>query len=83
MTALIVSEYWKALDYINFEILISILHYVDFWDGSVTLLGLFIRKIEHIFRIGNDISNHLSTQSGVPQGSILESTLYLIYTAFF
>lgn len=83
ITALILLDYTKAFDFLNHEILISILHYVGFSQNAVGLISSFLSDRTQRVIINKDISDSLDIHTGVPQGSILGPLLFSIYTSNF
>lgn len=80
-TALILLDFSRAFDTINFEILLSILHYIGLADCTIKLFENYLRNRQQKVSIDNVSSNYLYLRSGVPQGSILGPLLFTVYTS--
>lgn len=80
-TILILLDFSRAFDTLNFEILLSILKYIGLTDNAVKLIQHYIDNRQQKVAIQNKESNYITLKSGVPQGSILGPLLFTIYTS--
>jgi Reverse transcriptase (RNA-dependent DNA polymerase). len=77
---LVLLDYSKAFDTLNYDILKSILHYIGFTNTASSLITSFLCDRKQRVSLDNKFSQPLIMLSGVPQGSILGPLLYSIYT---
>lgn len=80
-TILVLLDFSRAFDTLNFEILLSILKYIGLTDGAIKLIQNYIEDRHQKVVIQNKESNYITLKSGVPQGSILGPLLFTIYTS--
>lgn len=83
LTLLIMLDYTKAFNCINFEIMLAILHYIGLSDSAVNLLADYLHGRSQAVVYEGNISSFEQLFSGVPQGSILGPLLFIIYTSNF
>lgn len=83
LTILVLLDFTKAFDTINYEVLFSILHYIGLKSNAIKLLKDYLTNRIQYVKVGEEISNPNILVSGVPQGSILGPLLFTIYTSCF
>lgn len=79
-TDIIYFDFQKAFDSVNHDIILSKLKYQYKIDGS--LLRFFVSYLKERYQrvvINNEQSSLLRVKSGVPQGSILGPTLFILF----
>lgn len=81
LTALVLLDYSKAFDSINHNILYAILSFIGFSIDAITFLTNYLYNRKQIVKLNNQVSNALTLDRGVPQGSILGPLLFSIYTS--
>ncbi|XP_031350575.1 uncharacterized protein LOC116176232 [Photinus pyralis] len=70
----------KAFDCVNHEILIRKLRHVyNFDSNSCSIISSYLSGRSHCVLFNNVVSHKLTVTLGVPQGSVLGPTLFLIY----
>ena len=69
----------QSFDTVNHEILISRLEHFGVQGTSLDLFKNYLNNRTQFTSINNSPSDTLNVKSGVPQGSILENLLFLIY----
>ena len=69
----------KAFDTIDFNILLRKLEYYGVKDMPLKLLKNYLTNRKQYVKFGIHESNHIITNTGVPQGSILGPLLFSIY----
>ena len=69
----------KAFDTVNHHILIQKLEKYGIVDNALELFQCYLRNRKHFVKIGNSVSDMMTSNIGVPQGSILGPILFLIY----
>jgi hypothetical protein len=72
-------DFSKAFDTINHDILIIKLKTIGFKSSAINLIKNYLTNRKHQTKIHDTLSNENSITCGVPQGSVLGSTLFLIY----
>jgi len=72
-------DFSKALDTIDHSILIDKLNSPNFSNTSVTLIPNYLSNRKQLTMINSHFSNLNDITCGMPQGSILGPTLFLIY----
>lgn len=80
LTALVLLDYSKAFDTINYNLLTAILNYIGFSKMATRLIGNYLSGRTQAVRFNGEISQRQSIKRGVPQGSILGPLLFSIYT---
>lgn len=83
ITLLVMLDYSKAFNCINFEVMLAILHHIGLSDNAINLLSDYLHDRSQAVAYEGRISNFVKLTSGVPQGSILGPLLFLIYTSNF
>ena len=79
MTGMILIDLQKAFDTIDHDILLQKLHAIGFSKHSVNWFRSYLISKTFLVNLRNAFSQSTSVSSGVPQGSILGSLLFLIY----
>ena len=79
VTAVVLSDMSKAFDTINLEILLNKLQDIGISPFGITWFNSCLCERHQIVRINNELSEPLSVESGVPQGSILRPILFSIF----
>ena len=79
MTSMILIDLQKAFDTIDHDILLQKLHATGFSKHSVNWFWSYLINKTFLVNLRNAFSQSTSVSSGVPQGSILGSLLFLIY----
>lgn len=69
----------KAFDMVNHQILLEVLEELGVRGISLELMKNYITNRHVKMKVGDDISNMATPNSGVPQGSVLGPLLYLLY----
>ena len=80
VACLITLDYSKAFDTINHDLLCEKLKYYGFSPQSVAIISCYLKGRTQCVKIDNHISSATAIASGVPQGSVLSSLLFIIYT---
>ena len=83
LTLLVLINYTKAFDQINHRLLIAILNYIGFSEGSLKLLMSYLNGRFQYVSYNSSKSKPLLLENGVPQGSILGPILFALYIMFF
>ncbi|KAF2900646.1 hypothetical protein ILUMI_05539 [Ignelater luminosus] len=83
MVALILLDFSKAFDTINYELLVAVPHYIGANANVRKSFTSYLSNRYQKVKTADHISTSHLVQSGVPQGSILEPTLYAVYTSCF
>lgn len=80
-TVLILLDFSRAFDTLNYDILHAILQYIGLSEGTVKLFDSYLRNRRQKVLLENTSSEYIELKSGVPQGSILGPLLFIIYTS--
>lgn len=81
LTVLVLLDYSKAFDCVNYNILLSMLHFHGFSSNAVKLLETYLIGRTQMVKRNDTLSSSLELSRGVPQGSILGPLLFCLYTA--
>ncbi|CAH1963893.1 unnamed protein product, partial [Acanthoscelides obtectus] len=79
-TVLVLLDYMKAFDMINHEILVAILKYIGLEQPAYALISSFLSERMQRVTLDGNISDTVTITPRVPQGSILGTLLYSLYT---
>lgn len=79
LSVLVLLDYSKAFDCVNYNILLSMLHFLGFSHNAVKLLENYLMGRTQMVKINDTLSNSLDLTRGVPQGSILGPLLFSLY----
>ena len=79
ITGIILIDLQKAFDTIDHDILLQKLYALGFYKHSVNWFRSYLTNRTFLVNLGNVFSQPACVSSGVPQGSILGSLLFLIY----
>ena len=83
LTILVVLDYSKAFDRINYRMLLAVLRHMGFTQYSLTLMDLYLIDGLQRVKLREYLSECRNIVSGVPQGSILLPPLFTLYTVSF
>ena len=72
-------DFRKAFDLVDHSILLSKLSTYKFSDATHKLLASYLHNRQQVMDSGKGMSQPASNKSGVPQGSILGPTLFLMF----
>ena len=78
-TIAIFLDLQKAFDTVDHKILIGKLGLYGFSNTLLALMRNYLEDRHFMVRLGNELSEKVGIQLGVPQGSILGPLLFLIY----
>lgn len=79
ITALILFDYTKAFDRVNYDMLLNKLKKYGFNDHSRGWLNSYLVGRQQRVMVGDQFSECGTAENGVPQGSVLGPLLFLIY----
>lgn len=79
LTNLVFIDLSKAFDTISFKILLHKMKNYGIQDTELNWFSNYIKNRKHQTKLINNISEPLTTETGVPQGSILGPLLFLVY----
>ena len=79
LTGMISIDLQKAFDTIDHEILLQKLKAINFSESTIKWFKSYLPEIIFLVNIENKLSDFGQVSCGVPQGSILEPLLFLIY----
>ena len=79
VTGMILIDLQKAFDMINHDILLKKLSIIGFSDHTVKWFQSYLSSHKFPINLENSFSEVSSILCGVPQGSILDPLLFLIY----
>lgn len=79
LTALLSIDLTKAFDYVDIDILLSKLQEIGIYGNDLNLFRSFLMQRKQFVQINNSKSNIKTCKSGVPQGSKIAATLFIIY----
>lgn len=77
---LVLLDFTKAFDRIKHNLLIVILQYIGFSPSAVLLFTNYLQDRQQAVVVDKISSDFINIYNGVPQGSILGPTLFIIYT---
>ena len=72
-------DFRKAFDLVNHDILLTKLSRYKFDDSVLILFFSYINNRQQVMDTGKGLTQPATIKSGVPQGSILGPTLFLIF----
>nr|CAI5868574.1 unnamed protein product [Callosobruchus analis] len=76
-------DYSKAFDKVNHELLLSLLHYLNFSSDATKLIQSYLSDRSQAVIYNQSKSTFLPVINGVPQGSTLGPLLFILYTSQF
>ena len=78
-TGMILIDLQKAFDTINHKILFDKLLPIDFLRNTISWYGSYLAQCHFTVEFSNRVSKFVHISCGVPQSSILNALLFLIY----
>ena len=79
MTGMILIDLHKAFDIIDHDILLQTFYAIGFLKHTINWFQSYLSNRSFLVNLGNNFSRPASAPCSVPQGSILEPLLLLIY----
>ena len=76
---MILIDLQKAFDTIDHKVLLDKLVYMGFSGYAISWFKSYLSNRSFIVNVENDYSDRRDLNCGVPQGSILEPLLFLLY----
>lgn len=80
-TVLVLLDFSRAFDTINYRMFEAILHYIGLSEEAVTLIKDYMSNRQQKVSIDHESSDSLTLKAGVPQGSILGPLFFNIYSS--
>ena len=79
MTGMILIDPQKVFDLIDHDVFLQKLYAIGFSKHTISRFQSYLSNRSFLVNLGNNFSQPASVSSGVPQVSILEPLLFLIY----
>ena len=79
LTGALFVDLKKAFDTVPHKELISELESFGFTENSIVWFNNYLSNRSQVVSLGNDLSDFLTVENGVPQGSILGPVLFTLY----
>lgn len=81
LSVLILIDYSKAFDTLDYSTLVAILHHLGFDLKARLFISSFLSGRIQKVKVGGAVSDACAVTAGVPQGSVLSPLLYTLYTS--
>ena len=81
VTLMVLADFFKALDTVNYQVLISKLSTLGFSKPFLRWLNSYLSDRSHFVQIDDRTSEAVSVRFGVPQGSILGPMLFNLHVS--